>query len=241
MDYKIVIPSKNRVKDFNNMTYEKVILKYDLNLKNVYVFVPKDNEKEYKENFDKINIIVAPDGFMNTVKYIHKFFKDKEKFLYMNDDITKILKLQNDKLVEVSNFKLLINDVFKTMIKEKMGLAGFYPVANAMFMSKAQPITKDLRFIFDALHFQINYKSIELSIASKLDFETTIKYYEKDGGVLRFNKYTYATRYATGRVANINESKDTKDFIKKYDKYISKTIKHKNGTTSFIFKKNISN
>ena len=37
MDYKIVIPSKDRVKDFNNMTYEKIIIKYGLNLKNVYV------------------------------------------------------------------------------------------------------------------------------------------------------------------------------------------------------------
>lgn len=239
MDYKIAIPSKDRVKDFNKMTYEKIILKYNIPLKDVYVFVPKDNESEYKEAFKDINIVVAPNGFMNTIKFIHKYFKDKQKFVYINDDVSKIVKVINDKkVVEVKDFKSLIETIFKTMVKMGYGLAGLYPTPNPRFMDKAKPITTDLRFVFDALHFQINYKNIKLSIQSKLDFETTIQYYIRDGGVLRFNHYSMRTRYATGRVAKVNESEDTDKFIKKYGKYISKVITHKNGTTSFLLKKN---
>lgn len=238
MDYKIVIPSKDRVKDFTKMTYEKIIKKYNLPLNDVMVYVPKSNKKEYDEAFPDINIIVAPDGFFNTVKFIHRSLKDKQKFVYMNDDLTKILKLVGGKLVEVKNFKDVINMVFNKMKEEGANIAGFYPTPNPMFMEGRTPITKDLRFIFDALHFQINWKNIPLSIPSKLDFESTIKYWERDGIVLRFNHYSMRTRFAKGRVASVNEGKDTKDFERKYAKYVSKTIQHNNGTTSFLLKKN---
>lgn len=241
MDYKIVISSYKRVDLLRNKTY-KLLMEYNVNEKDIYLFVAPDEVEIYKKEFPKANIIKSFDNFLKTKKHILTYWKSGTKLITMDDDITKIVKLEGDKLVAIKSFNELAKMVFNEMKKTNTRLGGFYPVPNVMFMKKAPEITTDLRYIFGTFRFWIVDNNILPTNSAKEDFEMSILYYEKYGGVLRFNKYAYLSDYMGGVGGRKREKDkiDSDNFLKKYKKYISKVITHKDGTTSFLLKKNVN-
>ena len=240
MDYKIVIPSYNRVDILRNKTY-KLLMDYNVNEKDIYLFIVPEEIEKYKKEFPNVNIIKTKKGFLEGKKYLLQYWKSGTKLITMDDDITKIIKLENNKLVPVKNFNDLSKLVFTEMKKTNTRLAGFYPVPNVMFMDKIKPITTDLRYIYGPLRYWIVDNNIIPTNNAKEDFEMTIEYYKKYGGVLRFNKYSYISDYMGGKGGRdrSKEKEDSDNFFKKYKSYISRVITHKDGTTSFLLKKNV--
>jgi hypothetical protein len=76
-------------------------------------------------------------------------------------------------------------------------LFGFYPVANAFYMSRKT--TTDLKFICGAAHGYFNRKSDYYTMTTpvKQDYEFTCRNYLADGSVVRFNQYAYKNDYYT--------------------------------------------
>lgn len=231
----IAIPTYDRVDTFRKKTYTKIIQKYKLE-KYCTLFIQSDKDaNDYKELAPELKQVRSPKGYLNTLNFISKYYPKNAKVVKMDDDLTGIFKLTGDKLTKVNNAYDLFNKTFAIMVNTGASLGGFYPIPNAGFMKDRKAITTDLRFIVGSLYCFIN-KNIKLRIDGKSDFEFTIENYIRDGKVIRLNNYTMRYDYSD----NTEKSgRDTQIFQNKYDKYISKVITHKDGSTSFLLKKNV--
>jgi len=231
----IAIPTYDRVDTFRKKTYTKIIQKYKLE-KYCTLFIQSDKDaNDYKELAPELKQVRSPKGYLNTLNFISKYYPKNAKVVKMDDDLTGIFKLTGDKLTKVNNAYDLFNKTFAIMVNTGASLGGFYPIPNAGFMKDRKAITTDLRFIVGSLYCFIN-RNIKLKIDGKSDFEFTIENYIRDGKVIRLNNYTMRYDYSD----NTEKSgRDTQIFQNKYDKYISKVITHKDGSTSFLLKKNV--
>ena len=165
--------------------------------KRIYVFVAnKTEEKLYREKLDPNTyhkLVVGKKGIGNQRVFISKYFPENKKIVSMDDDVQNMIQLKRDNnLKKISNLDTLFKRAFKTLDKHNLYLWGVYPVKNNMFMS--HKTTTDLRFIIGVVHGYINRHSRDLypskKILCKEDIETSILFYLKDGGVLRFNDIT---------------------------------------------------
>ncbi len=230
----IAIPTYDRVDTFRKKTYTKIIQKYKLE-KYITLFIQSDKDaKEYKELAPELKQVRSPKGYLNTINFISSHYPLNAKVVKMDDDITAILHLVNGKLVKVNNAYELFNKTFGIMNNVGANLAGYYPIPNAGFMENRKPITTDLRFIVGGMYCFVNKKRKYPNLGGKSDFAFTIENYRRDGKVVRLNNYSF--RYDIGY--NTEDKGDTQKFINKYDEYISKVVKHKDGSTSFVLKKN---
>ena len=133
-----VIKSHQRVDRFYDKTYSKIILEYGFNLKNVFVFVSsKEDVDLYTKKYPLINILKAPKGVAAVDNFITNYFQEGQNIIYMNDDVSGIVELQNNKLKPIKKERLLsiIDAMFGRMKKNKITYGGFYPVPNTLFMS----------------------------------------------------------------------------------------------------------
>ena len=205
MTYVIAIPSKGRPDLLLKKTYAKIIDKYGLDYKKIHIFVSsKEDLDDYTKKIPKKKynkIVLGPKGLTETFNYIGEYFPEGQKILLLQDDVTAFYTLtKNKKLGHIKDLKYLIKRVFKGLDKTGLSLAGFYPVANETWMDKAKEVTTNLCFIFDPVRCYINRKEIKLTTrfngkrSTKQDIENSILNYINDGGVLRFNKYSFEKR-----------------------------------------------
>ena len=127
----------------------------------------------------------------------------------MDDDIYKIYDTYStnnskDKSTfkhrELKSLKDLIAQAFKLCEKSKITNWGVYPVNNPFFM-KARTgdirdyVSTNLCYIIGFMTGVINNRKAEIrTIDDKEDYERSIKYFLKDGGLLRFNNITCYTK-----------------------------------------------
>jgi len=231
-DYVIIIPSYNKANDFKKYTY-KMLTEYKLQSKCLLLIQSDKDEKDYKEMFPDIKQQRTPQGYYESVNFMtNKLPKDK-LIVKMDDDVSSLKRLSGNKLVKVQDLNKVFTDAFKELKEKKLTLAGFYMIQNAEYMSKLPTISYDLRFIQGAIYCYIN-KKIKLIKNGKADYVFTIDNYILSGGVVRYNHLGMRYRFESGN----EKSDDIKYIEKNYDKYISRVIKHKGGSTSLLLKKN---
>ena len=169
------------------------------------------------------------------------YFKEKERIFYIDDDISHIYKVFNDKdgknfskekgkimkkidenynkkynrLHDMRNLDDFIQFAFKIAKEKGIDNWGIYPVENPYFMKPTTEIVDDytttkLTYIMGGFTGVINNKKAEIrTIDDKEDYERTIKYYLKDGGVLRFLNVCVRTRcYTEPGGMQINRTKN---------------------------------
>ena len=236
MPIHIAIPTYDRLETFNKKTYSKIIKKYKLE-RYVTLFIQNDKDaREYKEAFPELKQVRSPKGIFNTIDYMGKYYAKNAKVVKMDDDITAIYHLQNERLVKVKSAYSLFEKTFAIMSNVGASLGGYYPIPNAGFMEGRKPITTDLRFIVGAMYCFINKKISYPKYGGKSDFAFTIENYKRDGKVVRLNDYSL--RYDIAY--NTEEGGDTQKFLNKYEEYVSKVVKHKDGSTSFVLRKKMT-
>ena len=246
-NYTIAILSYDRMKIFEKKTY-KLLKKYNL-LSKAILFL--STEKDIAE-YSKFNIpmVLSPKGYCETCNFISEYYPLGKKIIIIGDDITRFNiyncgeNINNcGKNTEVKDLNSLFNTLFKILDEKNISLGGFYPTSNPLALRGIKNLlTTDLRFIHDACCGMIN-RGIKLdSSILKCDFQRTILYYERDGGIVRLNNYSFDTRFNKGKGGNTNEKNNeehySKLFEEKYSQYIQRKITHKNGTSSFILRKN---
>ena len=141
-----------------------------------------------------------------------KFFKQGQYIFYIDDDIYDVYNTYStnnseDKSTykhrQLKSLKDLIKKGFTLCEKSKITNWGVYPANNPYFM-KAE--TKDIRdyvttklcYIMGGFTGCINdHASEKRTIDDKEDYERSIKYYLKDGGLLRFNNISCKTKCYT--------------------------------------------
>lgn len=147
----------------------------------------------------------------------------------------KTIDASKQRLKPITDLHHFIKTAFHYLEKEKLHLWGVYPTSNPFFMKPK--ITTDLRFIIGAAYGYINRPNAHDLFPKtplKGDYEQTILYYKKDGGVLRFNNVSFKTQiYAKGGldVAEkriLSSKKATEYLLKKYPEYVVPRPKRKN-------------
>ena len=100
--FPICIPSYKRWERKANKTITSIIEKCDIDIQeNTYVFVRKEQEEAYRENFKTVNIVVLPEvqGLAGTRQYIQDYVISVLKrpyFIDMDDDITAVKYVYHD-------------------------------------------------------------------------------------------------------------------------------------------------
>jgi len=203
--YIVSIPSYNRPESIVQKSL-KTLADGHVPKNLVHIFVAnKTEEKRYKAAVPKKlygKIIVGKIGITEQRKFIIKYYPENQNIVSIDDDVEGLFRKKNDKeLVKVNNIHSFFNDAFTTLKKENLYIWGIYPVHNPFFMKKS--ISTDLKFIIGTLYGFINRKTKTIqpssAIKEKEDYEQSIKYFIKDGGVVRFNDITIkAKKHAPG-------------------------------------------
>ena len=217
VNYVVAIPTYNR----QDVVFKKTIstlLNGGVSKSKIYVFVAnKEQELLYTESLPKTayhKIVVGEKGIANQRKFIANYFKEGQYVISLDDDVEEFQILKSsmkskknatqkkgktakDTLVKMKNVHQFFLDSYDVLKKEKLFIWGVYPVRNAFFMYPKY--TTDLRFIIGVTFgFIVRHdRKLEPSIKSetKEDYEQTILYYKKDGGVVRFNNVVPKTKF----------------------------------------------
>lgn len=199
-DYIIAIPSYDRVEILKNKTI-KLLEENKINKKKILIFVAnKEEEAKYKQVFSNYKIIVGVKGLLPQRNFMTNYFNKGQHIVYMDDDIEKVLikagENKEDKKLDDVNLNALFKEAFKQLNNSGLFIWGVMPVFNAYFLYNK--LTTDLRYICGALYGVINRHDNDLLLkfeSDKEDVERTLRFYEKDGGVLRFNNIGTKTKY----------------------------------------------
>lgn len=200
----------------------------------VHIFVAnKAEEKRYKNAIPKEmygKIVVGKIGITEQRKFIVNHYAENQAIVSIDDDVEGLFKKVSDKeLKKISNVHKFFSDAFTTLKKENLYIWGIYPVHNPFFMKNKT--TTDLKFIIGTLYGFINRKTKTVQPSSQIkekeDYEQSIKYFIKDGGVVRYNDVTIkAKKHAPGGLGVTEGRLDANRFAaeyleKKYPGYVS--------------------
>ena len=244
-NYVIAIPTYNRVDEVKTKTLQ-TLKESNISKNKIYLFVA--NKQQYKLYHDNVpkelygHIIIGKKGITNQRIFISKYFKEGQYVISMDDDVKQFDILNQGKLEKLNNLNTFFNNAYKLMKKEGLYIWGIYPVRNPFFMY--DKISTDLRFIIGVTFgFIVRHdKDIKMSIQSetKEDYEQTILYYLKDGGVIRFNNITVKTNFnapgGLGQDRFLRNKKAAEYLTRQYPNIVSRNDR-KNGTPEVKLKK----
>ena len=226
MDYKIVIPSFKRHDIICSRTIG-LLIDYKIPMDKVYVFVVEEEYGKYKSVLPNLcNLIIGVEGVAKQRDFIGSYFDDGTALVSLDDDIVSLDQLDTDKEGKTTPVKCLDTLVYETFYKlntHELNLAGLYPVNNYYFLKEKD--TTDLRFIIGQVKIYYNKKHLERRAFYLLeDYETTLKYYLNDGGVLRLNNICINANIQTlsggiGDRTIEKKKEEVERFKKKYDNY----------------------
>jgi hypothetical protein len=230
MDYTIVIPSYKRAELCRDKTLA-VLHKYKIPKEQIVVVVANKEEKEVYEGVldpkTYKEILVGVPGLANVRNWIFKHFPKGKKLVSCDDDINGFIEYTpNTKRHEreLRSLKDTIRRGFSECEKAKCGHWGIYPSPNGFFMKPT--VTTDLKFSFGGFINPGNEVLIEISEGEKDDYERTLKFFQRDGAVVRLNFVSAKTAtYKTpgglqlgNRLAK--ERRTVKALMKKYPGWI---------------------
>lgn len=242
MSYVIAIPSYDRPEIIVKKSLRTILdggVPKDL----VHVFVANEaEEKRYMESLPKSTynkLIVGRKGITAQRKFIIEYFPENQKIVSIDDDIEGLFEKVSDKeLRKITNVHKFFMDAFALLERERLYIWGIYPVHNAYFMKDT--ITTDLKFIVGQLYGFVNRKTKTIQPSSKAvekeDYEQSIKYFLKDGGVVRFNNVSVKTKnHAKGglgtREGRLKQNRAAAEYLsREYPAYV-KMFCRANGMT----------
>jgi hypothetical protein len=198
--YVVAIPSYNRVQKLAEKTLA-TLKRGGVPRSCIHVFVANEAEhKAYAEGLPKDlygKIVVGVKGITPQRRFIVKYFKEGTNVVSMDDDVEEVMKLSRDgnsiKPFQTGHLDKFYKEAFQVCRNKGLFIWGVYPVKNPFFMK--QETTFDLKFILGTTYGFIVRHDADLvpTVAEKEDYENSIRYYLKDGGVVRFNNVCLKT------------------------------------------------
>ena len=230
-NYVVAIPTYNRVYEIIKKTLN-TLKDGGVNKNKIYLFVANKSQYElYEKNVPKNlyhKIVVGKKGITNQRIFISNYFNEGQYVISIDDDVEEFELLNGQKLVKLKDVNNFFIDAYKLMKKKHLYIWGIYPVRNPFFMYNE--VTFDLRFIIGVTFGFItrHEKKLRMSIKAetKEDYEQTILYYLKDGGVIRFNNITTKTKFnAPGGLGTnrFERNKNAAEYLtKKYPEIVTR-------------------
>ena len=186
-EYKIAVPSYNRLDLFGETTY-KYLLHNNIDPKDIYIFVSREKDLvEYSEVFK--NVILVPDkyeGIGAVRNYILNIWsQDGEQVVMMDDDIQYIKNISGEMVLEFDDF---IIDFFDRLLENALYFGGMCLCSNTFFMDNSY--STNLKYISGAVQFYRVYRDLEVIETPYRHFEdyySCLKHFKRDCGILRCN------------------------------------------------------
>jgi len=253
MSWVVAIPSYSRPKELKKKTLA-MLKKGQVPASKIFVFVVKEQLKEYEETLDKDTynkIVVGKKGLANQRQFINDYFSKGQKIMSFDDDIRAMTELKDMAFKVVSNVSSLITECFSEVAKLKGNLFGFNPTGNGYYAHGRKPITTNLGYVIGAVYGYTNTKDpkVELKLGDAMeDKERTLRYFLRDGIVVKFNRYSFKTQYfAPGGMDSPTRRKEHEEGAKKleslFPEYVKAYLKppakiHPNGLWDIRFTRN---
>jgi hypothetical protein len=217
MDFVVAIPSYDRADIIQNKTLNTLKLG-SVPPEKIFIFVADaEDYNKYKKNVDKSlynKLVIGKKGLVPQREFITNYFNEGQYIISLDDDIDKIsikkgLDKTDKQLDDVTDLPTMFERAYDRLIENKAFLWGVAPVHNSFFLYNK--MTTDLKFICGAFFGYINRKSDDLKFkygANKEDTERTLRYFKKDGTVVRFNNVAFKTNfYAKGGINSFEGGK----------------------------------
>lgn len=165
-----------------------------------------------------------------------KSAKNSRNLSQNSSNLSKKRKIINGRIeplgLESYSVKNIINQGKELMDKYNYNLWGMYPVPNYYFMK--DNISTNLKFCIGRVFGFNNTKDVICGDDCRDDYERSILYYERDGGIIRFNHYvcdadTYIGKGGLAESRTIEKMQNSVDYmLKNYPQYVrKKTTKSK--------------
>lgn len=245
MKYVVAIPSYRRAEILKTQTLATLI-EGGVPESRIHVFVANhEEEQEYRKVLSrKVKVVKGVLGITEQRAFIRAYFPIGTCILSVDDDVQQVLMLNKNKLVPMPHLATFIEDAFRALKERKLGLWGVFPTPNVFYMEGQAAMTTNLKFVIGTFYGFINSKDIKLGpIKEKEDVETTLQYFIRDGGVLRFNWVSFKTRFKNpkgglgGLEGRFEANKEAAAYLlKKYPEYTRLKIR-KNGMHEIVLKK----
>jgi hypothetical protein len=211
-DYVIAIPSYKRAETLRDKSL-KLLHEYNIEPRRIYIFVAnKEEEKVYKDVLDPKSynkIVVGVPKIGPQRNFISDYFPVGKPLVHMDDDVSAFIEWsatarRNE--TSLKDLKGLILKGFDACRKANCSLWGIYPTANGYFMKNEH--TTDLRYVIGAFNGCFNPgtkgpKGVKLELEmDKEDYERSIRFYLRDGAVVRLRNVAPKTAYYTEKGGN---------------------------------------
>jgi hypothetical protein len=241
MSFQIAIPTLSRSKILKEQTLS-TLERFNIDKGLITIFVVEEELKAYKTEIgEDYNFVVGVKGIVQQREFIENYYPAGTFIVSLDDDLKDI---DLDCYNSLSSF---INYSFKECLERKSFIWGVYPVFNPFFRKSKEPLSTCLNFCIGAFYGFINRPNepdlkIEFTNTTKEDVERTIRYFIKDGIVLRFNKIGFKTNiYGNGGLGKLKERMpniilDTQKLADHFRQYGKIKIR-KNGIWEFELKK----
>lgn len=252
LDYIIAIPSYKRADVCRDKTL-KMLATNKISSNKIYVYVAnKEEYEEYKKILDKSTynkLIVGIKGLVPQRKFIMSEWSEGKHIVFFDDDVAKI-DLTLSSMFRGKSLDHFFKTAFQECKKQGSYIWGVYPVFNPFFRKSREEMSTCLNYIVGAFYGVINrpkLKELDLIITrengQKEDVERTLKYFIRDGIVLRFNRVGFITKYygKSGGLGTFEARlkpmlEASQKLLKDYGDYGSMSTK-KTGMTEFRLKK----
>lgn len=239
-DWRVVIPSYKRPEGCRDKTL-RVLHEYGIPKDKIYVVVAdKEQEAAYKEVLDPKtygHLLVGVPGLAEVRNWIFKHFPKGTPLVSCDDDLRGFIEFDASKKRHekpLVSLKKVIERGFAECQKANCRLWGVYPSANGFFMKPT--VTTDLKFCIGSFWGCINPGSeIQLERSEKEDYERTLKFFDKDGCVVRLNFVSPKTAYykepggMQTRDRHKPQEEAVKALLKRYPQFVTRNPTRKSG------------
>lgn len=200
----VCIPSYQRAHICNSQTLTTL---YDANVPAwmIHVFVANKTEyDEYMKVLDKTKygtLHIGQKGLVQQREFIMNMYPPGHCIVFLDDDI-KSIDLSMSTMFSTGNVMQFFIRAFETCLCRGAKLWGVYPVFNPFFRQPRPEIYEGLTYVVGACYGVINTphdQHTKLTITrmngQKEDVERSIKFFLRDGVVIRFDRIGFKTRY----------------------------------------------
>lgn len=187
MEYKIAICSHNRTTTLRKKTL-RVLELYSIPKEIITIFVAPEELQEYTAAFLGYTVVQGALGLSANRNAVVSYFPEGTPVFFLDDDIRGFLEYttQNQRHErQLEDLHGFIQKGFLEVANANLSLWGLYPSANGRWMRPC--LTRGLLFCYGCAFGLLIRKDILNEIDFKEDYERSLKFYQRDGSVLRLN------------------------------------------------------
>jgi hypothetical protein len=183
------------------------------------VFIVAEEEEAYATDLNPEwygSLVVGVKGLVAQRQFITDHHPTGTHIISLDDDIEGL----DLSLTAYQTADEFFKDAFNTCEKEKAFLWSVYPVFNPYFRKERKPVTTDISFAIGAFFGYIcrpNDPELMTPLSpsgNKEDVERSIRFYLKDGKVVRFNRIGFKTKYYGADGGGLGTFKDRVETMK---------------------------